>query len=159
MRLRTRKLVSPELTRDGDNSRDRALDQLQSEAESNKSADVTVNNSSTTMGQRNRDVSVISAALGGYGFPSPSSYDDESWDSDTMLLAWAPWFNSATLEQEYVVPQYAVDGWLPGRVLPQKRGLGDISAPVMMPICISAMAEPWKAVSYTHLTLPTILLV
>ena len=33
-----------------------------------------------------------------------------------MLLAWAPWFNSAALEHEDVVSQYAVDGWLPGGV-------------------------------------------
>ena len=54
--------------------------------------------------------------MGGYTFPAPSRYEDDSWDSDTMLVAWAPWFNSAALEQEDIVPQYAVDGWLLGGI-------------------------------------------
>ena len=34
-----------------------------------------------------------------------------------MLLAWAPLFNYAALEQVDIVPQYAVDGSLPGGIL------------------------------------------
>ena len=58
-----------------------------------------------TMGQRSHDVLVISVAFGGYNFPAPSRYDEDSWDSDAMLLAWEPRFNSDALEQEDIVPQ------------------------------------------------------
>ena len=65
----------------------------------------------------NRDAQVISVVLGVYAFPEPSRNNDNVWDSDTMILAWAPWFNSAALEQESIVTQYAVYGWLPGGIL------------------------------------------
>ena len=113
MQLRTRKLISPELTRDGDNS-NCAPDRIESEVEGNAPADGAANQSGASMD--NCDAQIISAGLGGYGLPAPSSYDDDDWKSDSMLLAWAPWFNSTALEHEYIVPQYAVDGWLPGVV-------------------------------------------
>ena len=61
---------------------------------------------------KNRYAQVISAGLGGYEFPAQSRYDDDAWDSDTMLLAWAPWFHSVAFGEEDIVPQYAVDLWL-----------------------------------------------
>ena len=64
----------------------------------------------------NRDSQVICDSFGGYAFPATSRYDDDSWDSDTMLLAWAPWFSSSALAQKDIVPQYAVDVWLPGGI-------------------------------------------
>ena len=62
MRLLTRKLISPELTRHGDNSRDHAPDQLQSEAERNASAAAAANNSGAAMA--NRDAPINSVAFG-----------------------------------------------------------------------------------------------
>jgi hypothetical protein len=68
------------------------------------------------MTQSNRDESVVSAALGGYSFPAPSRYDDDDWFDKPELLGWAPWFNTAALNQGDIVPRYAWNGWLPGGV-------------------------------------------
>ena len=56
MRLRTRKLISPELTCDVANS-NRAPDQVEREAEENAPADATVNESG--VGMHNQDEHVI----------------------------------------------------------------------------------------------------
>ena len=82
MRLRTRKLLTPELITNGAQPSDERLN----EPRENTSAGETQENSD---GSINRDSQVVSAALGGYAFPAPSRYDDDSWDSDTMLVAWA----------------------------------------------------------------------
>ena len=109
MRLRTRKLLTPELATNSD----RPSGEEPSETQEDVPAGVTQEDSDGSM---NRDSQVVCAALGGYAFSAPSRYDGDSWDSDTMLVAWAPWFNSAALEQEDVVPKYAVDSWLPGGI-------------------------------------------
>ena len=113
MRLRTRKIISPELTGDGANF-NRATYQFEREAEENASADATVTESGASM--NNLDAQVISSGLGGYAFPASSRYDDDAWDSDKMLLAWVPWFNPAALGEEYIFLQSAVDGLLPGGI-------------------------------------------
>ena len=78
MRLRTRKLLTPELV-STDNAQSTG-DEL-NEAHENTPAGETQENSSGSM---NRDSQVVCAALGGYAFPAPSRYDDDSWDSDTI---------------------------------------------------------------------------
>ena len=133
MRLRTRKLISLELNRDGAIS-NRAPDQVERESEENSSAEATVTESGA--GMKNHDVQVISAVIGGYAFPAPSRYDDDAWDSDKMLLVCAPWFNSATLMDEDIVPQYTLDGWLPGgiQLSAAETWAVQIISPVMMAI-------------------------
>ena len=87
MRLLNLKLDSLELTRDDNNSRERASDQLRSRADNDASVDATVNNKNDTMGERRRDVPVISAPLVVYVFPALSRYDEDSLGSDSILLA------------------------------------------------------------------------
>ena len=99
MRLRTRKLLTPELATNGA----QPSDKRSNEPQENTPAGEAQENSDGSM---NRDSQVVSAALGGYAFPAPSRYDDDSWDSDTMLVVWAPWFNSAALEQENICLLY-----------------------------------------------------
>ena len=82
MRIRTRKLLTSELTNNGAQS-DPSSEQGGQEVHT--PAGATQTNSDESM--NNRDWQVVSAALGGYAFPAPSRYDDDLWDSDTMLLA------------------------------------------------------------------------
>ena len=95
MRLLTRKLLTLELTNNGAQSDTTSEHGGLGE---NKPAGATETKSEESM--NNRDSQVICATLGGYALPEPSRYDEDSWDSDTMLLEWAPWFNYSTLAQE-----------------------------------------------------------
>lgn len=49
-------------------------------------------------------------------YPAPSSYDDESWKDDRLLVAQAPWFQTDVIDDGSIIPRYAIDGWLPGGV-------------------------------------------
>lgn len=46
-------------------------------------------------------------------FPAPSSYDDESWRDDGLLVAQAPWFQTDVSDEGSIIPRYAIDGWFP----------------------------------------------
>ena len=77
MRLKTGKLISPELTCDGVESNHAPYE---SEAEINIPAGAAATDYNVSM--NNRDAQVISAALGGYALPAPRRYNEDTCDSD-----------------------------------------------------------------------------
>ena len=70
MRLRTRKLLTPELVTNGA----QPSDEYSIEPQEDAPAGETQENSEGSM---NRDSQVVCAALGGYAFPAPSRYDGD----------------------------------------------------------------------------------
>ena len=100
------------------------------------------------MDESNRSAKITVSTLS-KSFPVPDRYDTSDWMSQEDLWGRYPWFDWDPLDVEGPVRRYESDGWF----------LGDLPLEAVESWAWRQQFACRDTVSYTHLTLPTILLV